>query len=839
MNVSFSTYLFAALILIGTACRPSIENVPGVSTELAQYRDRVLSDIHYSLTFHIPENRNDPIPANAEVTFTLSANPIDLPMDFREQAENLTALYVNGTETPITFENEHLLLPRELLVTGRNTVNISFTAGESSLNRNPEYLYTLFVPDRARTAFPLFDQPSLKAEFQLTLELPPHWNALSNAPLASKTETDSSAIWKFEPSDRISSYLFSFVAGEFEVVTRTIDGLEMTMLHRETDREKVVRNLDEIFELHAFSLNWLEEYTGIDYPFKKFDFALIPSFQYGGMEHVGAILYKASSLLLDESPSQSQLLSRASLIAHETAHMWFGDLVTMQWFNDVWTKEVFANFMAAKIMNPKFPEINHNLNFLVRHYPAAYSVDRTAGANPIRQELPNLNQAGTLYGAIIYNKAPIMMRQLEQLVGETTFREGLQEYLSSFAFANATWPDLIDILDQKTQTDLTQWSHVWVNTAGRPHFEISNAATMAITQHDPLHKNRIWPQSFELLAFEEEETSSYLVVSKESTVTLPELSTQHLFLLNSNGFGYGLFPQDLSAFEHWNELDDVARGSLLINVYENVLEGNIDPVEYYHTLFTLIPKLENQLILNVALRHLRTLYWNFFDQPQRLEVAADLESLLWENMLAQNSSSLRKIFFKSWESIVLTDFGLDQLYRIWDKSLTINKLPLSENDFISMAGTLALKDPTIAEGVVALQMERINNPDRKRRFEFIAPALSAEQSVRDEFFESLKDEINRQTEAWVLEALGYLHHPLRLAESEKYILPSLELLEEIQMTGDIFFPGRWISTTLGNYRSASAAETVQTFLDEHPDYNYQLKLKILQAADRLFRINKK
>ena len=125
----------------------------------------------------------------------------------------------------------------------------------------------------------------------------------------------------------------------------------------------------------------MEQYTGIPYAFGKFDFVLIPAFQFGGMEHAGKILYNASGLMLDESATQNQQLGRASVIAHETAHMWFGDLVTMRWFNDVWMKEVFANFMAAKIVNPSFPEVNHELRFLLSHYPAAYEVDRTPGTN--------------------------------------------------------------------------------------------------------------------------------------------------------------------------------------------------------------------------------------------------------------------------------------------------------------------------------------------------------------------------------------------------------------------------------------------------------------------------
>jgi len=114
-------------------------------------------------------------------------------------------------------------------------------------------------------------------------------------------------------------------------------------------------NREALFDLHAAAIAWLEDYTAIPYPFDKFDFILIPSFQFGGMEHAGAILYNAASLMLDESATQNQLLNRASTISHETSHMWFGDLVTMQWFNDVWMKEVFANFMAEKIVNPSSP----------------------------------------------------------------------------------------------------------------------------------------------------------------------------------------------------------------------------------------------------------------------------------------------------------------------------------------------------------------------------------------------------------------------------------------------------------------------------------------------------
>ena len=830
--------LFPLLIgMIGSSTSPDIE--PGISLELAQFRKANISDITYELYFNIPEEQTESIGASATIIFNLKDSSHDIQLDFRESQKLLNSISINGEAAEIIYEKEHIILPAQYLQEGLNSADIDFTAGESSLNRNPEYLYTLFVPDRARTAFPLFDQPDLKAVFDLTLEIPKNWEAISNAPLNYQDESDSTRTLDFAPSDLISSYLFSFVVGDFEKVTQTVDGVEMTMLHRESDQEKVDRNLDDIFRLHKASLDWLEEYTGIGYPFQKFDFALIPAFQYGGMEHVGAIQYRASSLFLDEDPSDSQLLSRASLIAHETAHMWFGDLVTMEWFNDVWTKEVFANFMAAKIMNPNFPEIDHDLNFVLRHHPSSYSVDRTEGANPIRQYLGNLNEAGQMYGAIIYNKAPIMMRQLELLVGEEVFKTGMREYLSTYSFGNATWPDLINILDKLTDQDLKTWSEVWVNTPDRPHFSIDTASTEGakIIQTDPAGNNRVWPQEFTILEKTESGFVQYPVLSNEVQTAI-SLNDSMNIIFNANGYGYGLFPASIRNLELWNELEDVTRGSELINLYENMLEQNeVIPQEYLFKLLDLVQTEENQLLTGQILGQMQTIYWDLLIEAERNDTAPDLEKVLWEQMISQDEPSKKKTFFNAFRNIAVSDSEVQKVYDIWRGEMEIEGLNLSETDYISMAGNLAIKMPEKSGEIISTQLDMIENSDRKRRFEFISPALSGDQQVRDEFFESLKEEKNRQTESWVLSALGYLHHPLRVDVSEEYIFSSLELLQEIQVTGDIFFPTRWLDVTLGSYSSDTAVQTVRDFLEERPDYNDQLRMKILQSADGMFRAN--
>ena len=851
MSKSAALLLFSLLL---TSCAESdlagiahVAVVPGVTRELAEYRAAVLSDIHYELEFTIPASKGDVINGEVRVTFTRADSDEALQLDFRENPNNIHSVRVNDIDIEPRIENEHVVLPADVLSDGVNEVAISFVAGDSSLNRNPDYLYTLFVPDRARTAFPLFDQPDLKATFSLALSLPDDWTAMSNAPMAKTTPLPTGSKIQFEASDLISSYLFSFVAGKFDRIERDVGGRQMTMLHRETDAEKVARNVDDIFSLHAAALDWLEAYTKIDYPFQKFGFALIPAFQYGGMEHIGAIQYRADSLFLDATPSETQLLGRAGLIAHETAHMWFGNLVTMEWFNDVWTKEVFANFMAAKIVNPGFPDIDHDLNFLVRHYPRAYSVDRTTGSNPIRQALPNLNEAGQMYGAIIYNKAPIMMRQLEMMIGESQFRDGMREYLSQHAFANATWPALVEILDRKSEEDLLSWSDVWVNQPGRPAFTLehdqdaNDGKQLTLMQTDRAALDRVWPQQFDIMSAASVQTSRATVFSHASATTIDErgFAAEAPLIFNANGTGYGLFPADPAVIALWERLSKVEKGALLINLYELMLEGTrVTPVDHAAWLMEVIGLEEDQLLLNLVIGEVERIFWTLLSAEDRASLGPRLEALFWQSMLTQTEASRRKMFFEAFAGILLSENAIQKIYGVWDASLKVEGLSLSENDYIDLAQSLAIRLPDQANDILAAQNENTLNPDNKRRLQFIAPSLSSSKIERDRFVASLADESMREIESWVLDALANIHHPLRVMVSEQYILQSLELLEEIQATGDIFFPKRWLDVTLRNYSSATALRTIETFLNERPDYNRQLNMKILQSADSVRRANR-
>ena len=282
-----------------TSCHPIDKEKyyeEGVSKLLATYRNATIKDVTYNLSFSIPEGKEALVTGEAVIDFSLTSKREPVVIDFRVSQEYINSLLVNGKTIDPSFINGHIVVAKKHLTKRFNRIELSFRAGDLSLNRSEDFLYTLFVPDRASTAFPCFDQPDIKARFSLTLNVPTGYRAMSNSPAVSNDTTDSKITVQFSETKPISTYLFAFAAGKFDLVEKEIDGVTMEMLHRETRPDYIENNADEIFKLHYNSLKWLEDYTQIPYPFEKFGFVLIPSFQYSGMEHPGSIYYQASSL---------------------------------------------------------------------------------------------------------------------------------------------------------------------------------------------------------------------------------------------------------------------------------------------------------------------------------------------------------------------------------------------------------------------------------------------------------------------------------------------------------------------------------------------------------------
>ena len=309
---------------------------------------------------------------------------------------------------------------------------------------------------------------------------------------------------------------------------------------------------------------------------------------------------------------------------------------------------------------------------------------------------------------------------------------------------------------------------------------------------------------------------------------------------NAGGYGYGYFrlgPQTTNRLlTRMSEFEDpIARGSGWMNLYEGVLHGQVEPAKLLTSLKEQLVLEPEQLVVQRMLNYMGSLYWKFLTPTDRLSAADSIETLLWQQLELAADPRIKAVYFASFRSMVLTNSGVEKLYSLWQKEEEIDGLDLKESHFTSMAYALALRLPDQADDILAEQINRIGNADRKARLQFISPALSPDQLVRDDFFESFKNVNNRAHESWVQQAIGFLHHPLRAQASLKYISPTLEMLEEIQLTGDIFFPKRVLDNTFSGHQTAEAVDAVRQFLYRNNHYPENLKNKILQASDLTFR----
>jgi aminopeptidase N len=443
------------------------------------------------------------------------------------------------------------------------------------------------------------------------------------------------------------------------------------------------------------------------------------------------------------------------------------------------------------------------------------------------------------------------MRQLERLVGEAPFRDGLRDYLARHAFGNATWLDLVALLDARTPQDLAAWSRAWVEERGRPVFETTVALdgrgrveSIALAMTDPLGRGLAWPQHLRVaLGYASGVTELPVEIAGRSAVVAGARGLeQPLYVLpNGAGLGYGLFLLDEASREylrtHVEDVPDaLTRGSAWVTLWDNLLESRVDATAFFDAAVRALPSESDEQNAERLLGYVTRAFWVFLPEQERAARTAGLERTLRAGLARARTTSQKASWFNAFRDTAVSRDALAWLERVWAREEAVPGLPLAETDEITLALELAVREVPGWEAMLRRQHDRTANPDRKARFAFVMPALSAEPAEREQAFERLRLVENRRREPWVLESVRYLNHPLRAAHAGRFVRPALDLLREIQQTGDIFFPARWMDATLWGHRSPETAAIVRQFLAEHPDYPERLRWTVLSTADELFRI---
>lgn len=780
----------------------------GVSKALAEHRKSLVTNIKYDLTFNIPSDAQKPVIGKAVITFDLNKKE-DIILDF--QGDFNGSALVGKKKRPVDYINEHIIVPAKFLKVGDNSLTFEFICKNEALNRNADYLYTLFVPDHARSVFPCFDQPDLRARFATKLNVPKGWKTMTS-----------------DGRYPIPTYLYSFVAGVFNEKTANPEGRQMRALYRESDPAKVFQ-LEKVFNEAAQALKWMEGYTGIQCPFEEYGFVILPGYQFGGMEHPGAIQFSDRRIFLGNNPSQEEELSRMELIAHETAHLWFGDMVSLKWFEDVWTKEVFAGFMASKITRRQYSKVDHDLNFIKTYQTRAIAIDRTEGTHPIAMPLSNMNHASMLYDNIIYDKAPVMMRMLERVMGSTSLQNGLRTYLAQYFFKNASWDDLLTILDNENPTaGVKQFSDVWVRQKGMPPIHISyKNGNLIVSQSDPYGRGLCWRQKFQIQIIYNLGASKTINVEMDEPVKTYKLREKpDIILPNYNGQGYGLFTLD---DEYTRQLplrlittrNDLNRYCLVETIHENYLQGRVNPA-HFGELYRMMLSEKNPLIMSAAIDHMFKIAFDM-TPSQRTTLELCMMDLLGEN----KSKECRQTIIRKLASNMSSPDVMKQIHDIWQRH---NETIFDEHDYMNMAYRLAILQPDRWQEILSTERSKLQTDDLRKEFDYVSRACNPDATKRTELFNSLLKPENRQHEPWALHVLDLLSSDVYESDNVSYITASLNSLQYLQQTSDIFFPGNWMKTLLAHHKSPAAKQAVTQFLATDKKLPEILRNKVLEAA---------
>jgi aminopeptidase N len=684
-----TTGVFIFLMLMTTsvfAQTPPLE--PGVAQTLAKWRAANYSGVSYKLNLALekgaPLMRGE---IEIHVTLTDEGAKNDLILDWRTTqfggdkdkpfakvtAVNNTSVTASN-ETMIFLREEHLIVASALLKSGENVVNIQFaspvkTSG-AAITRyidkedGTEYVYSLFVPSDASTAFPVFDQPDLKAKFSLELKTPISWKVVSNTAVEnsstlrsesadSKQNQDGYTKHTFSETKPISTYVFAFAAGDFAeftddfgdpgfVKTAPAGSTKIYEPYRDPNRSKIyVRKSQaekfrahekEVFRLNREGVKFLESWFDYKFPFPKYDLVLIPEFPFGGMEHAGATFLKESSIIFPTEPTKNDYVSRANVMFHEAAHQWFGDTVTMRWFDDLWLKEGFAEFMAYKTLEKVMPEYNAWKIFYERNKQAAYLTDSTRGTTPIYQEIANLSAAKSAYGNIVYRKAPSFLRQAEFYLGEDKFQTAVRAFLKNHEFANAEWTDLVKEFETASGQDLKDWADGWVKQRGLGKISIipesEPVGGVFSTYYNVKEENVLdpgqgsnWKQSVRLFVLDDKQgkqtfnvtfekvTSTgkpenvgkfYAALQNSKNSTLPNgfefliTNQKPIFIFpNYRDYGYGIFLLDAQSRVYvlqniQSEKDDFLRTMMWGSLWDSVREAELAPETYVNLVIKVL-----------------------------------------------------------------------------------------------------------------------------------------------------------------------------------------------------------------------------------------------------------
>nr|WP_306630899.1 aminopeptidase N [Arthrobacter ulcerisalmonis] len=602
---------------------------------------------------------------------------------------------------------------------------------------NEAYLYTQFeVPD-SRRMFTVFEQPDLKATFAFTVTAPPHWDVISNSPTPEPSEAppaeDGTArsVWTFAPTPRLSSYVTALIAGPYQSVRSEVTSSDGRVIPLGVFARKSLMqylDADNIFELTRQGFGFFEAQFGCPYPFEKYDQLFVPEFNAGAMENAGAVTI-LEGYVFRSKVTNAQIERRAITVLHELAHMWFGDLVTMRWWNDLWLNESFAEYMShlAAVEATSFTSAWTTFASVEKSW--AYRQDQLPTTHPIFAEINDLQDVEVNFDGITYAKGASVLRQLVAWVGPEQFMAGVREYFAKHSWQNTELRDLLVELEKASGRDLDDWGRQWLETAGvntlRPELDVDPDGKLlsfailqsAVPEWPTIRPHRLAVGFYDLNSAGKLERvhREELDVDGERTEVpgLAGLARPDLILINDDDLAYAkvrLDPKSLAtATAHLKDFDQSLPRTLVWNsAWDAARDGETPARTYVELILSNVAAETDSSVILVQLRQLATTLNFYVAEEHREATAVAAVDRLWDLASGVPGGSDAQLqFIKSFALLARSASQLDRVAGLLDGSLVLDGLAVDQDLRWEFVASLVAGARMGQEGIDA-ELERDN-----------------------------------------------------------------------------------------------------------------------------------
>jgi len=497
---------------------------------------------------------------------------------------------------------------------------LGFYRSKYQQNGKTKYLATTqFEAADARRAFPCWDEPEAKATFEISITADNKFTAISNMPIKTKKKIGSKTTYNFQKTPLVSTYLIYLGVGEFEYLTGKAGKIQIRVVTTKGNTSRGKFSL----ELGKKLLTSYEKYFGIKFPLPKLDLIAVPDFAAGAMENWGAITFRETILLYDPKTSSTRTKQFiAEVISHEIAHMWFGNLVTMKWWNDLWLNESFATFMATKFVDKFYPEWDLWNQFVEDAMNVAMGLDSLKTTHPIDVKVNSPAEIREIFDAISYDKGGCVLRMLENYVGEPNFQKGLKKYLSDFKYKNAKGQDLWDAIGKASGMPVTAMINTWLKQPGFPLVEINQDGNNLkikqkryLLESDKKFSKGLW--SIPLSLGLEKETSKTLFSKKSMSVKLPKNTIGFVANYGRKGFYRVKYDEgillDLKMLVDQKRIPPIDRWAIQNDLFSLCVSGDEQVRNYLDFSDAYFDEDSYLASVNVA-HNLASLYFRAFDE---------------------------------------------------------------------------------------------------------------------------------------------------------------------------------------------------------------------------------